>query len=354
MAYSNPFKSLLGAFTPQQPDPYQSLLGDYYDPKREALSWLGGNLAGVGMGLASGKPGAWATGGIAGGQDAIEDYRQRAVAASALDMRKKEYDYQQQQREEEAAARQAEEDAQAAAISGLPPEMQSMAKAFPSAVIPSYVKQKYFPDPVAYNEAPPTKTIYDPQTGQEQVVQWTGSGWTPLGGKKSGQDNRATATDKKELWKSEDELPALDGTISSLDRALELNKKTFTGVTAGVRGWAGTAIPGAGMVMDPNAAAATREFGQIMSLEAIKSMANTLAGATTDQELRQFVEILADPSTPPDIRERTILRMKTLAERQKVIKTQRINELRQTNGNGAAPQPVVTEDGYTIEAVPEN
>jgi hypothetical protein len=148
MAYSNPFKSLLGAFTPQQPDPYQSLLGDYYDPKREALSWLGGNLAGVGMGLASGKPGAWATGGIAGGQQGIDDYQRQAVAGYAMNQRKQEYDYQQQQREEEAAAKQAEEEAQSAAIAGLPPEMQSMAKAFPNAVIPGYVKNKYFPDPV--------------------------------------------------------------------------------------------------------------------------------------------------------------------------------------------------------------
>jgi hypothetical protein len=353
MQIKNPFPGLLG-MNNQQPDPYQSLLGGYYTPQQAKMAWLGGSLQGLGAGLASGKSGAWAQGLALGGGEGLDNYRQRAVAASALDMRKKEYDYQQQQRQEEAAARQAEEDAQSAAIAGLPPEMQSMAKAFPSAVIPNYVKQKYFPDPVAYNEAPPTKTIFDESTGQEQVVQWTGSGWAPLGGKKSSQDNRATATDKKELWKSEDELPAIDGTISSLDRALELNEKTFTGVTAGVRGWAGTAIPGAGMVMDPNAAAATREFSQIMSLEAIKSMADTLAGATTDQELRQFVEILADPSTPPDIRKRTILRMKTLAERQKAIKTQRVQELRRSNSYGNAPQPVVTEDGYTIEAVPEN
>jgi hypothetical protein len=350
MAFTIP--GLLG-MNNQQPDPYQSLLGGYYTPQQAKMAWLGGSLQGLGAGLASGKSGAWAQGLALGGGQGLDNYRQRAVAASALDMRKKEYDYQQQQREEEAAARQAEEDAQAAAIAGLPPEMQSMAKAFPSAVIGPYVKNKYFPDPVAY-EAPQTKTIYDPNTGQEQVVQWTGSGWAPLGGKKSSQDNRATATDKKELWKSEDELPNIDATISSLDRALELNEKTFTGVTAGVRGWAGTAIPGAGMVMDPNAAAATREFNQIMSMEAIKSMADTLAGATTDQELRQFVEILADPTTPPDIRKRTILRMKTLAERQKTVKTQRIKELKGSNGNGGAPQPVVTEDGYTIEAVPEN
>lgn len=198
-------------------------------------------------------------------------------------------------------------------------------------------------------EAPPVKTIYDQTTGQEQVVEWTGSEWKPLGGKKAKGDSRSSATELKELWQSEDEIPALDGTISSLNRALELNKKTFTGVTAGVRGWAGTAIPGAGMVMDPNAAAATREFGQIMSLEAIKSMAETLKGATTDRELSQFVEILADPSTPPDIRERTITRMMTLAERQKAIKMQRVNELRgsssgQSGATGNAPDGVTSEE----------
>lgn len=198
-------------------------------------------------------------------------------------------------------------------------------------------------------EAPPVKTIYDQTTGQEQVVEWTGSEWKPLGGKKAKGDSRSSATELKELWQSEDEIPALDGTISSLNRALELNKKTFTGVTAGVRGWAGTAIPGAGMVMDPNAAAATREFGQIMSLEAIKSMAETLKGATTDRELSQFVEILADPSTPPDIRERTITRMMTLAERQKAIKMQRVNELRgsasgQSGATRNAPDGVTPEE----------
>ncbi len=350
MAFTIP--GLLG-MNNQQPDPYQSLLGGYYTPQQAKMAWLGGSLQGLGAGLASGKSGAWAQGLALGGGEGLDNYRQRAVAASALDMRKKEYDYQQQQREEEAAARQAEEDAQAAAIAGLPPEMQSMAKAFPSAVIPSYVKNKYFPDPVAY-EAPQTKTIYDPNTGQEQVVQWSNGDWVPLGGKKAQGDTRSSATELKELWKSEDELPVLDNTIASLDRALELNDKTFTGYTAGVRGALGTKVWGGDMLVDPNAAAATEEWGKIMSMEAIQAMAANLKGATTDMELNRFVEMLADPTTPPAIRKGIINRMKTLAERQKAIKTQRIKELRGSNGNGGAPQPVVTEDGYTIEAVPEN
>ena len=143
MAYSNPFQSLLGAFTPQQQDPYQSLLGDYYDPKRAALSWLGGNLAGVGMGLASGKPGAWATGGIQGGQQGIDDYQRQAMAGYAMNQRKQEYDYQQQQRQEEAAARQAEEEAQAAWLAN-PSDKNLFAKAYPKQYAQQYA-QTLFP-----------------------------------------------------------------------------------------------------------------------------------------------------------------------------------------------------------------
>lgn len=148
------------------------------------------------------------------------------------------------------------------------------------------------------------------------------------------QNDRATSTQLKELWQSQDEIPVLDNTINSLAQAKELNDKTFTGYTAGARGWAGTSgIPGANMLFDENAANATREFGQLMSYEAIKSMSQTLKGATTDRELQQFVELLANPSTPPDIRARTIDRMMTLAKSVKRIKEQRIQEL----GGDAAP-----------------
>ena len=353
MAFTNPFPSLLG-INDQQPDPYQTLLGGYYTPQQARMAWLGGTLQGLGAGLAGGRPGAWAQGAILGGGEGLDNYRQRAVIGYGLQQRKEERDYQRQQDDEAAAARREQEAAQAAAIAGLPPGMQTMAKAFPSDVIPSYVKNTYFPDPVSGNEAPPTKTIYDPQTGQEQVVQWTGSGWAPLGGRKSNQDNRATATDKKELWKSEDEIPVLDNTIASLDRALELNDKTLTGYTAGIRGSIGTKMWGGDYLVDPNAAQATEEWGKIMSMEAIQSMAANLKGATTDMELNNFVSMLADPTTPPNIRKGVIMRMKTLAERQRSIKMQRIQELRGSNGGSSFQQPVVTEDGFTIEQIPEN
>lgn len=141
-------------------------------------------------------------------------------------------------------------------------------------------------------------------------------------------NNVLQAGDKKIITAAEDELPNLEGTLDALKIAKDLNDKTFTGVTAGIRGKIGTTVPGAGMLIDKNAAMATSEFGKVMSGEAIKTMADTLKGATTDFELKKFEAMMADPATPPEIRGRMIDRMIKLAERHKETKVRRINDLR--------------------------
>lgn len=148
-----------------------------------------------------------------------------------------------------------------------------------------------------------------------------------------------TATDKKAMWAAEDEIPVLDNTISSLQRAKELNGSTYTGWGADTAGWLGTSMPGGSYIFDQDKAGATAEFGKLMSMEAIQAMAQTLKGATTDSELARFVTILADPATPPEIRGRTIDRMLSLAERVKQVKTSRINEIRGIEGGGSTRMP---------------
>ncbi|MGE7469227.1 hypothetical protein ACQKLX_07295 [Bosea sp. NPDC003192] len=142
-----------------------------------------------------------------------------------------------------------------------------------------------------------------------------------------------SASDQKAIYAAEDELPNLDNALTTLSRAKELNRQTYTGAGAGAKGWAGTSgIPGTGLIFDQQKAMATREFGQIMSMEAIQAMSNALKGATTNFELGEFQRLLSDPSTPPDIRERTIDRMMTLAARQRDIARGRINDLRGKSG----------------------
>lgn len=140
-------------------------------------------------------------------------------------------------------------------------------------------------------------------------------------------DVTPSVAEKKEIFKSEDELPNIQGTIEALGEAKRLNKQTFSGVTAGTRAFIGSNVPGGGMLVDKAAADATTEWQKIMGPEALKTMADTLKGATTDFELRKFTEMLADPTTKPEIRERVIDRMIKLAERQKSIKERRIRDL---------------------------
>jgi hypothetical protein len=203
--------------------------------------------------------------------------------------------------------------------------------------------------PSASATQPNVTEIYDETTGQPRKVLLGPDGsTTPLGGVRAPEKRDAglSVIEKKAVFDAEDSLPALDTTLQGLQRAKDLNSKTFEGMTSGLRGSAGTAfapdsVPGQimGNIIDRGAAEATSEWGKIMNLEAIQSMAATLKGATTNFELQEFVKILADPSTPPPIRERTIDRMMTLAKNRRETAQKRIEELRKTGLRPTNGQP---------------
>jgi hypothetical protein len=142
MAFTIP--GLLG-MNNQQPDPYQSLLGGYYTPQQAKMAWLGGSLQGLGAGLASGKSGAWAQGLALGGGEGLDNYRQRAVAASALDMRKQDQEWQQKanaRQEAEWASEDAQSQQMGALINSIQdPQERAYAQLNPEA----YVKAKLAP-----------------------------------------------------------------------------------------------------------------------------------------------------------------------------------------------------------------
>ncbi len=152
-----------------------------------------------------------------------------------------------------------------------------------------------------------------------------------------------TAGDKKAIMSAEDELPNIDATIGALRTAKDLNEKTFTGWSAPARAYIGSNVPGGSYVFDKTSADATTEWQKVMSGEAIKTMSDTLKGATTDFEMRKFTDMLADPTTPPQIRARVIDRMITLAERQRQIKAARIQELK----GGTYYKPQASAGGQT-------
>lgn len=141
-------------------------------------------------------------------------------------------------------------------------------------------------------------------------------------------DTPISATDKKAIFEAEDALPQLQGTKEALARAKEINDKTFTGYTAGIRGDIGTKLPGGSLLVDQKAALATSEWQKIMGPEALQAMASTLKGATTDFELRKFIEMLGDPATDPKIRKSIIERMERLTDRKIELQGSRVKDLR--------------------------
>jgi hypothetical protein len=197
--------------------------------------------------------------------------------------------------------------------------------------------------------------IYDEATGQPRKVLMGPNGQTqPVGGVRAPEKRDAglSVIEKKAVFESEDALPALDTTLTALERAKALNNQTFEGMASGVRGSLGTAFgqdttAGAvvGQMLDRGTSEAQVEWGNLMNLEAIQAMAATLKGATTNFELEKFVEILANTSTPPPVRARVIDRMISLAQSRKKLHETRIKELRSTGlkpSNGApAPNEAV-------------
>lgn len=176
---------------------------------------------------------------------------------------------------------------------------------------------------------------------------------------KTGRDEALTAGDRKVINEAEDDLPNIQGTREALKRASELNSQTFSGAGAGMRAKVGTNLPDwmvPDVIADKKTADATSEWQKIMGPEALQVMANTLKGATTDFELRKFIEMLADPTTKPEIRASIIKRMDTLAARKEELANRRINEIRggtyykkpaQAGGGQAAPQAgPITQEQY--------
>lgn len=162
-------------------------------------------------------------------------------------------------------------------------------------------------------------------------------------------DTPISATDKKAIFEAEDALPQLQGTLEALGRAKEINGQTFSGAGASTRAWLGSNLPDAvvpDFLADKKTANLTTEWQKIMGPEALQTMASTLKGATTDFELRKFIEMLGDPATPPQVRAQVIDRMTTLAQRKLQLNEARIKDLR--GGDYFKPQ-----GGQTRAAAPQ-
>jgi hypothetical protein len=191
------------------------------------------------------------------------------------------------------------------------------------------------------------RVLIDPVTG-ETIKE--------LGAPPAGKGGGGSAAMLKLRRETENGIVDLNNTKAVLSRALQLAPKTFTGVGAGTRAFLGSRLPDAMVpdaVADKAGSDATTEFGNIMSMEAIQSMSNSLKGATTDFELKKFETILSDPSVPVHIKVATINRMMALADSKLALEQQRMEEFgAEMPDTGGDLQPGVIEDGYRYNGGP--
>jgi hypothetical protein len=178
--------------------------------------------------------------------------------------------------------------------------------------------------------AAPGASVLNPNTGlpvfrndPKEVVAPAGSTVLKDGVPIHTTPRELSATDKKAIFDAENDLPAIDDTLSKLRRAQDLNAKVKTGFLIKQRAEIANK---AGMANDQDKA--TLEWLRMMEPAAIKEMSSTLKGASTDREMLKYLEIIADPSQPADVRARIIEKAITLAESSKKIATDRMNQLR--------------------------
>jgi hypothetical protein len=134
--------------------------------------------------------------------------------------------------------------------------------------------------------------------------------------------------DKKEIFEAEDSNANLESTVANLESALTASDKAYTGVGAGMRAGLVAKTPLGRVIGDPEAANATLDFEKLTSPEALQIMSSTLKGATTDFELKKYIDIFADVEAPPKVRREAIERLIALAKRKRELNTSRINEIR--------------------------
>lgn len=157
-------------------------------------------------------------------------------------------------------------------------------------------------------------------------------------------DRPPSATVIKARHESQDKLGILDNMETNLAEAAELAPKAYYGMLAPLTqgrfaSWTG---------MDKEGGDATVRLNQILRPEALKEMAATLKGASTEKEMQEYIDALADPTTTPEIKAKAIAGMRRLAKIQREILTSRVKEIEggdYTGSKAATQRPAPQASG---------
>jgi hypothetical protein len=197
----------------------------------------------------------------------------------------------------------------------------------------------------AGSKAPVTRKGFD-ESGREIVQQWdpNARAWTQVGGAKSGGTS-LTVADKKAILEADEGVQSGESVITSLDKALELNDRAYTGPAAETRGYVGS-------LFGLEDAAATEELKNIVTAQALDSLRATFGSMPTEGERKILLEVQGSVNQSPAVRKKIYERAKAAAQKRLAFNRQRGESLRSGTfyqpGYEASPQaPSQYQEGQT-------
>jgi hypothetical protein len=160
----------------------------------------------------------------------------------------------------------------------------------------------------------------------EQAAQSTAPKKTPL-----------SVTAQKEVFQADDSVQAGNTVIQQLNTALELSKKSYSGLGADTRGWITSQF-------GSEAGSNTEELKNLLTSQALENLKAVFGGMPTEGERKILLEIQGSVDKAPQVREEIYKRAISMAERRIEYNKTKAEKLRSgeyfgEGGSAASGQP---------------
>ncbi len=192
---------------------------------------------------------------------------------------------------------------------------------------------------IASNRQAPQAQIIQTDAGPMQLVGGraipiAGPDGKPVAAPKKGAAG-LSATAQKELFEADDAVQNGMGAVSSLQKAMELNDKAYSGVGASARATLRSNLPGSSESAD-----ATIAMENIIKDQALTSMKSIFGGNPTEGERAVLLDLQASASKTPKQREEILKRAMQATQQRLDFNKQKADSLRSGSymAEGGAPQ----------------
>jgi hypothetical protein len=129
------------------------------------------------------------------------------------------------------------------------------------------------------------------------------------------------AGDRKEIFEADEGAQAAKNVVGSLDKALAMNDKAYSGLGAQTRGYL-TSLVGA------ERGVATEELQNVVTQQVLENLKATFGSAPTEGERQILLDVQGSVSKSPEVRRRIFENAKAAAQRRLGFNTERAGALR--------------------------